>query len=373
MGEVTSAGLSASKYWVGFNIVRGIGPMKFRALLDHFGDLETAWHADAHELKEAGLDQRALESLLTARANISLDREMEKVEHQGVRVLTWDDPAYPPRLLNIYNPPPVLYVKGEILNEDQWAVAVVGTRGATVYGKEAARQIAGDLARNRITIVSGLAVGIDADAHAAAVEAGGRTIAVLACGIDVDYPSHNLELRERIVGSGAVVTELAPGTPPTRDRFPQRNRILSGLALGTVVIEAPVKSGALITARLAAEEGREVFAVPGNITSPVSRGCHALLREGAALVETAEDVVEGLGIMLEAVPEREPEQERRRKLEDLPGDQQQVLDALSHQPRNIDDVTGECDLPASQVSAALMLLEVKGLVRRFPGNQFVRI
>ncbi|MGD9496156.1 MAG: DNA-processing protein DprA, partial [Armatimonadota bacterium] len=156
-------------------------------------------------------------------------------------------------------------------------------------------------------------------------------------------------------------------------RFPQRNRIISGLALGTVVVEAPAKSGALITARLAGEQGREVFAVPGNITSPLSRGCHDLLREGATLVESAGDIVAGLGIMLAAVPEREPEAERRRKLDDLPADQRQVLDALSHQPRNIDDLTADCDLPPAQVSAALMLLEVKGLVRRFPGNQFVRI
>ncbi|MCK4472206.1 MAG: DNA-protecting protein DprA, partial [Anaerolineae bacterium] len=163
------------KYWVGFNIVHGIGPMKFRALLNHFGDLEEAWHADARELKEAGLDQRALGNFMTTRSTISLDREMEKIERQGARVLTWDDPAYPPRLLNIYNPPPVLYVKGEILEEDQWAVAVVGTRGATVYGKEVTRRIAGGLARNGLTIVSGLARGIDSEAHRAALDAGGRT------------------------------------------------------------------------------------------------------------------------------------------------------------------------------------------------------
>lgn len=164
------------KYWVGFSSVRGIGPMKFRALLNHFGDLEEAWRADARELKEAGLDQRALGNFMTTRSTISLDGEMEKIERQGVRVLTWDDPAYPPRLLNIYNPPPVLYVKGEILEEDQWAVAVVGTRGATVYGKEATRRIAGGLARNGLTIVSGLARGIDSEAHRAALDAGGRTI-----------------------------------------------------------------------------------------------------------------------------------------------------------------------------------------------------
>ncbi|MGC9320270.1 MAG: DNA-processing protein DprA, partial [Armatimonadota bacterium] len=241
------------------------------------------------------------------------------------------------------------------------------------YGEQVAERLAGELARRGFTIFSGLAVGIDADAHRAALNVGGRTIGVLACGIDVNYPAANAQLRDDMTGSGAAITELAPGTPPTRDRFPQRNRILSGLALGTIVVEAPAKSGALITARLAAEQGREVFAVPGNITSPVSRGCHDLLRHGACLVETAEDVVEGLGIMLEAVPEREPAAERERKLDELPGDQQQVLEALSHQPRNIDDVTADCDLPASQVSSALMLLEVKGLVKRFPGNQFVRI
>jgi DNA processing protein len=226
--------------------------------------------------------------------------------------------------------------------------------------------------RRGFTVVSGLAVGIDSDAHEATVDAGGRTVAVTACGIDVDYPSANSELRERITETGAVITEFAMGTPPARHCFPQRNRIISGLAMGTVVVEAPTKSGALITARLAGEMGRGVFAVPGNITSPVSRGCHALLRDGAVLVETAEDIVEGLGIMLEAVPEREPEAERERKLDDLPADQREVLGNLTHQPRNIDDVAADCEMAVPQVSSALMLLEVKGLVKRFPGNQFVR-
>jgi len=370
---MSAGGASQPEAWLTLSL-SGIASRHQRALVTALGSPEAVLGADNAALTAVdGVTAAHVGRLRAAQAEADIPAVLGSLAELGAELLPFTHERYPALLLETADPPALLYVRGEITSRDDLAVALVGTRRRSPYGEMVAQRLSADLVRRGFTIVSGLAVGIDADAHVAAVEAGGRTIAVLACGIDVDYPSHNLELRERIVGSGAVVTELAPGTPPTRDRFPQRNRILSGLALGTVVIEAPVKSGALITARLAAEEGREVFAVPGNITSPVSRGCHALLREGAALVETAEDVVEGLGIMLEAVPEREPEQERRRKLEDLPGDQQQVLDALSHQPRNIDDVTGDCGLPASQVSAALMLLEVKGLVRRFPGNQFVRI
>ncbi len=370
---MSGGGASQDEAWLTLSL-SGLAPRHQRALVEAEGSPEAVLGAENAALTRVdGITATQVSKLRAAQARADIAATLESLAELGAELLPFTDERYPALLLETADPPPLLYVRGEMTSRDDLAVALVGTRRRTPYGEMVAQRLTADLVRRGFTIVSGLAVGIDADVHAAAVEAGGRTIAVLACGIDVDYPSANRELRERIVQSGAVVTELAPGTPPTRDRFPQRNRILSGLALGTVVIEAPKKSGALITARLAAEEGREVFAVPGNITSPVSRGCHALLREGATLVETAEDVVDGLGIMLEAVPEREPEQERRRKLEDLPGDQQQVLDALSHQPRNIDDVTADCGLAAAQVSAALMLLEVKGLVRRFPGNQFVRI
>lgn len=365
MGEVTSAKLSASKYWVGFNIVRGIGPMKFRALLDHFGNLEEAWHADADELKEAGLDQRALENLMTTRSTISLDDEMEKTERLGARVLTWDDPAYPSRLLNIYNPPPVLYVKGEILDEDQWAVAVVGTRGATVYGKEAARQIAGDLARNSITIVSGLARGIDSEAHRAALDAGGRTIAVLGSGIDIIYPAESRGLARAVVERGALVSEYAIGTSPEAGNFPPRNRIISGLSLGVVIVEAGERSGALITADYALEQGREVFAVPGNIFRKKSMGTNKLIQQGAKPVLSVEDILEELNLTMvsqhEEVRAVVPENETEATL----------LEYITAEPVHIDEIGLKSGLPIAQVSSTLALMELKGMVRQVGGMNYV--
>ena len=353
------------KYWVGFSSVRGIGPMKFRALLNHFGDLEEAWRADARELKEAGLDKRALGNFTTTRSTISLDGEMEKIERQGARVLTWDDPAYPPRLLNIYNPPPVLYVKGEILDEDQWAVAVVGTRGATVYGKEATRRIAGGLARNGLTIVSGLARGIDSEAHRAALDAGGRTIAVLGSGVDIIYPAESRKLAQAVIERGALVSEYAIGTRPEASNFPPRNRIISGLSLGVVIIEAGERSGALITADFALEQGREVFAVPGNIFRKKSMGTNKLIQQGAKPVLSVEDVLEELNLTMVSqqaevravVPENETEAA--------------LLEYITADPIHVDEIRQKSDLPIAQVSSTLALMELKGMVRQVGGMNYV--
>lgn len=369
MGEGNA---SQPEAWLRLN-ASGLSPKLQLALLDAFGSPEGIFGATNEQIRAVGgIASAHLGKLRSAEAETDTEAMLESLDELDAHLLPITDKRYPPLLREIDDPPPLLFVRGEFTDRDELSIALVGTRKRSPYGEMVAGQLSRDLVRRGFTVVSGLAIGIDSDAHGATLDAGGRTIAVTACGIDVDYPAANAELRERITGSGAVITEFAPGTPPARHSFPQRNRILCGLALGTVVIEAPMKSGALITARLAAESGREVFAVPGNITSPVSRGCHALLRDGATLVESAEDIVEGLGIMLEAVPEREPAAERERKLEDLPADQRQVLGALSHQPRNIDDVAVDCELPVPQVSSALMLLEVKGLVKRFPGNQFVR-
>ena len=365
MAEVTSTKLSASKYWVGFSSVRGIGPMKFRALLNHFGDLEEAWRADARELKEAGLDKRALVSFMNMRSTISLDGEMEKIERQGVKVLTWDDPAYPPRLLNIYNPPPVLYVKGDILDGDQWAVAVVGTRGATVYGKEAARQIAGGLARNGLTIVSGLARGIDSEAHRAALDAGGRTIAVLGSGVDIIYPAESRRLAQTVVERGAMVSEYAMGTQPEAGNFPPRNRIISGLSLGVVIVEAGERSGALITADFALEQGREVFAVPGNIFRKKSMGANKLIQQGAKPVLSVEDILEELNLTMVSqqaevraiVPENETEAA--------------LLEYITADPVHVDEIGQKSGLPIAQVSSTLALMELKGMVRQVGGMNYV--
>lgn len=353
------------KYWVGFNIVPRIGPAKFRALLDHFGDLETAWRAEAQELKLAGLDRGGIENLLATRSMISLDEEMEKIEREGARVLTWEDPTYPTSLLNIHGPPPVLYVKGEILPGDEWAVAVVGTRNATVYGREATRAIAGDLARNGVTIVSGLAHGIDAEAHRVALEAGGRTIAVLGCGIDIIYPRQNAKLAQAIVEQGALVTEYPLGTPPEGGNFPPRNRIISGLSLGVVIVEAGERSGALITADYALEQGREVFAVPGNIFRKGSKGTNNLIREGAKPVLSVQDILEELNLTMvsqqmevrEVVPENETEST--------------LLEYITAEPTHIDEIGRQSGLPISVVSSTLAMMELKGMVRQVGGMNYI--
>src|SRR5512136_339040 len=282
------------RYWIGFNRVMGIGPAKLRALLDHFGDLETAWRANSTDLREAGLDRRALEYLLAARASLDLEAEVARVARVGAKADTWDDPDYPPLLKSIAAAPPLLYVKGGFATADQWAVAIVGTRRATAYGREVARTLATDLARSGVTIVSGLARGIDAAAHQAALDAGGRTIAVLGHGIDFVYPPEHRQLAGHIIERGALVSDYAIGTAPDGKNFPPRNRIISGLSLGVLVVEGDESSGARITADFALEHGRDVFAVPGNILQRSSRLPNKLIQQGATPVLAASDILEQL-------------------------------------------------------------------------------
>jgi DNA processing protein len=353
------------KYWIGFNVVPGIGAARFQALLDFFGDAETAWHADSDSLRAAGLDRRSLESLLTYRARLDLDQEVEKIERVGVQVLTLRGTGYPPLLREVHHPPPVLYVRGELTQADEWSVAFVGTRRATVYGREATRRLAGDLAGAGITIVSGLARGIDAQAHQAALDAGGRTIGVLGCGIDRIYPAENVKLARAIADRGALITEYPMGTPPDAANFPPRNRIISGLSLGVVIVEAGETSGAMITAGFALEQGRDVFAVPGPIFSNQSRGTNKLIQNGAKLVLGYEDILQELNLTMVAehrevqaiVPENETES--------------LLLQHLSHEPIHIDEIGRESGLPITTVSSTLALMELKGMVKQVGGMNYI--
>ena len=353
------------KYWVGFNLMPGIGRVRFSQLINHFGALESAWHASPAELKAAGLDQRAVQTVINLRAKISLDAEMERLERYRVKVLTWNDPAFPPRLREIYDVPPVLYVRGELTAEDEWAIATVGTRRATIYGREVTERIVSDLARSKITIVSGLARGIDSVAHRAALDAGGRTIAVFACGLDVVYPPENLQLAQAIMERGALVSDYHLGTTPKAENFPRRNRIMSGLSLGVLVTEAGEGSGALITANLALEQNREVFAVPGSVLSPASRGANRLIQDGAKLVRDANDVLEELNLTMV------PQQLEMKEL--IPADETEalLLRQLGHEPTHIDDVCRQSRLPVSVVSSTLALMELKGMVRQLGGMNYV--
>jgi DNA processing protein len=352
-------------YWIAFNLVKGVGPVKFRRLLDQFGDARSAWFASPAGLAQAGLDRRTIENVVAIRATSQLDDALRQVEACGVQVLTWDDARYPRNLLNIAQPPPVLYVKGSLVEADEWAMALVGTRRGSPYGREAARELAAGLAANGVTVVSGLARGIDVIAHRAALEAGGRTLAVLGSGLDRIYPPEHSQLAQSVAQAGALISDYPLGTPPESGNFPPRNRIISGLSKGVIVVEAGDVSGALITADFAAEQGRDVFAVPGSIFQRSARGTNKLIQQGAKLVTGVGDVLEELNLALVA--------EQRAARTVLPADatEQRLLACLSSEPVHIDDLGSQVGLPIAQVSGALALMELKGLVRQVGGMNYV--
>jgi len=357
--------MSDIKYWVGFNLIPGIGRARFSLIEKYFPDLEHAWHASASELKMAGLDDRSIQSIVASRPKMRLDDEMEKLEQYKVTVLTWRDEAYPYRLKEIYDLPPVLYVRGSLAPEDDWSLAVVGTRRPTYYGREVTEHIVGDLARNRITIISGLAKGIDATAHRAALDSGGRTIAVCGCGLDVVYPSDHVKLAREVMERGALVSELPLGTRPKAENFPRRNRVMSGMSLGVLVVEAGEASGALITVRWALEQNREVFAVPGSVLSSVSQGTNRLIQEGAKLVIEASDILEELNLTMAAQQVEVKELVPATETESL------ILKYISSEPTHIDEVGRRCGLPIATVSSTLSMMELKGTVKQVGGMNYI--
>jgi len=334
-------------------------------LQKHFRSLADAWQAGYHALIGAGLDEKLVNTLLTARKTLSPEAEWERTQKAGVTVLTWDDPRYPRLLREVPDPPPVLYVRGALLPEDEWAIGIVGTRKATVYGREVAETLARDLARHHLTVISGMARGVDAYAHLAAIAAGGRTIAVLGCGVDVVYPPEHRRLAEQIMEHGALVSDYPLGTKPDAMNFPPRNRIISGMSLGVVVVEADEKSGALITTQFAAEQGREVFAIPGNIFSRASRGPNQLIQQGAKLVLDVEGILEEL--RLERVADHIEVQQALPET-DL---ERQVVAHLSYEPTQTDDLVRGLQLPADVVTATLALMELKGMVRQATGTSYI--
>ncbi len=356
---------SMLQYWLGFNKVPGIGARRLRSLIDTFGHVEAAWHASPQALAAAGLDRRALDNLLQLRRTLDLEAELERVRRAGLTVLTWDDAAYPANLRRIDTPPPVLFVRGTLVPQDEWAVAIVGTRRATTYGKECARRLATDLAAAGVTIVSGLARGIDGIAHEATLAVGGRTLAVLGNGLDQIYPPEHRQLAAAIAQQGALISEQPLGAAPEARNFPARNRIISGLSLGVLVVEGDWSSGAIITARQALEQGREVFAVPGSIFSPNSNGPNRLIQEGATAVLTANDVLEALNLT------RAAQQGRVRQLLPTEPVEMQLFALLSDEPHHVDELSRAAGLPIGEVTSTLALMELKGLVRQVGGMQYV--
>ena len=354
-------------YWIGFNHVKGIGPARLRALLDYFGDIERAWLAPPEALAEAGLGPAVLETFLETRKRLSLPAVWEHIHNLGLSVLTWADEGYPRRLAEVDNPPPVLYLRGELQPEDEWAVAIVGTRRMTAYGRQVTEELARRLAASGVTIVSGLARGVDGVAHRIALDAGGRTLAVLGSGLDRIYPPEHSRLAQDISARGALISDYPPGTAPEAVNFPPRNRIVSGLARAVVVVEAGERSGALITATFAAEQGREVFAVPGNIHAPQSRGANRLLQQGARVLLDPQEILDELD-MGQVV-------EHRAARQVLPADavEAQLYALLGKQPLHVDELRARAGLPIEKVSAALTMMELKGLVRQVGGMQYVAL
>ncbi|MBI4761614.1 MAG: DNA-processing protein DprA [Chloroflexota bacterium] len=359
--------MDEKKYWVGFNLIKGIGAVRMQGLVAYFGDLESAWAASPAELAAAGLGSKLIERVIQARAGVDLDKVWERIEQQGIKILTWQDEAYPQRLKEIDQPPPVLYLRGEYLPDDLFAVAIVGTRRVTPYGRQITEELSAFLAAHGITVVSGLARGVDAIAHQAALKAGGRTLAVLGSGVDKIYPPEHRALAEQIMAHGALLSDYAPGTPPDASNFPPRNRIISGLSLAVVVVEAGETSGALITAEFAAEQGREVFAVPGSILAPQSKGTNKLIQNGALPLLSVNDLMQALDLT------RVGEHKAARKI--MPGDptEAQLLSVIGSEPLHVDEIRNQSGLPIEKVSAALALMELKGMVRQVGGMQYVAV
>lgn len=355
------------KYWIGFNLIKGIGAVRMQGLVAYFGDLESAWKADPAELARAGLGAKLVERVLGARKQVNLDQVWAKIEAQGIQIFTWQDESYPARLREIDQPPPVLYVRGEYLPDDVFAVAIVGTRKVTPYGRQVTEEIASFLAANGITIISGLARGVDVIAHQTALKAGGRTLAVLGSGVDKIYPPEHRGLAEQMMTRGAIISDYAVGTPPDASNFPPRNRIISGLSLAVVVVEAAETSGALITAEFAAEQGREVFAVPGSILAPQSKGTNKLIQNGALPLLSPNDLMQALDLT------RIGEKKMVRKL--VPSDETEarVLDVLGPEPVHVDEIRNLANLPIEKVSATLALMELKGMVRQVGGMNYVAV
>lgn len=354
-------------YFNAFNQFPEIGSVRFRRLLNFFPDLETAWRASLSELKQAGLEEPVALKVYEAKQSIDPGIEFEKLRSHDVELITFKDQTYPKLLREIPAPPMVLYKRGELLPQDELAVAMVGTRKMSAYGKRVSEDLVAGLLRAQISIVSGLALGIDALVHEATMRFGGRTIAVLACGLDSVYPAANRVLAEKIIaGSGALISELPLGMPPLKHHFPHRNRIIAGISLGTVVIEAAADSGALITATHALEQNRQVFAVPGSIYNPVSAGPNNLIKMGAKPVTSALDILEDLNL-LDASQEVQT-----RVVFGENSEEQKILDALSAEPLHFDEVTKLVKLSASVVAATLTIMEMKGKVRNLGGNQYVK-
>ncbi|HHT46735.1 MAG TPA: DNA-protecting protein DprA [Firmicutes bacterium] len=367
-----------AKYYHAFNLMPSLGPVRIRRLIRHFGSPEQAWEAANNIealIQVKGFGRSLAEKVAKEHREINPEKSWAEFEQKGYSYIIWDDDNYPRLLREIYDPPPLLYYMGDFNVSDTSCLAIVGSRRHTAYGKEIAYKFASALSNYKITVVSGMARGIDTWAHKGVLSAGGKTLAVMGCGLDICYPPENRMLMEKIRQSGAVISEFPPGSEPYPQNFPRRNRIISGLSAGTIVVEAGERSGALITADFALEQGREVFAVPGGINSPYSRGCHRLIKEGAKLVEKVEDVLEELLLFSENDTISHKKVTAENGAEDrgqLNQDEIKLMEIIPYEPLPLEQIVIMSKMPISTVNILLLGLELKGIIKQLPGKYFVR-
>lgn len=366
-GEINKDSLRILSGWIILSKIYSAGCRGTHKILEHFSSPEEFFSLPLEKITNIStIDNKIIDFVKHELPNISLSKDFELIRELYVNIVTCKDAGYPCSLRTISYPPVLLYVRGELKKEDEKAIGVVGTRRATSYGKIATRKLVRELAREKFTVVSGMARGIDTHAHEVALEEGGRTIAVLGCGVDVVYPRENKTLMDEIVKKGAVISEFSLGTGPFPQNFPQRNRIISGLSMGVLVVEAPLKSGALITADFALEQGKEVFAVPGHITNPYSEGTNKLIKEGARVVESVQDILEELGVASMS------EQGISTCNLQLSFEEKIVLDKLASEPYHIDEIVEASNFSIAKIADILTRLQLKGLARELPGKLFVK-
>ncbi len=363
------------KYLLALSFIQTIGPVTIKRLLSAFHSPEKIFEAGLGDLTGiGGIRESKARGIKEFRAWDRVEQEIETVRQSGMRLLTYTDIEYPEQLRQIDDSPVILYTKGEIIPEDKYAVAIVGSRNMSPYGRKSAETIAYDLASSGLTIISGMARGIDTAAHKNALKAGGRSIAVLGSGLDMPYPPENTGLYESLSRSGSVISEFPLGTPPNRENFPKRNRLISGLSLGVLVVEATAKSGSLITANYALEQGKDVFAVPGNIASRTSEGTNSLIKRGARLVQKAEDILEELSpvlkVLLRSQGNRPEKSAGRTGALEINDEEKAICNLLDSGTRHIDSISRELRISPSKLSALLLNLEMKGVVKQTEGNNF---
>lgn len=357
-------------FWLALNMVSGVGRKLYHRLISHFHSPQNVFQASSFELQRVeGVGENLAKAIKTFEVDKAIQQEKKLIELNGVSVLTYLDVNYPVNLKKIFDPPPVLYFKGSIQKSDLIAVAVVGSRTPTRYGKYVTEKISTELAQRGITIVSGMASGIDSIAHRSAISVKGRTIAVFGCGVNMTYPAENRDLKANIQENGAIISEFPMSTKPARTNFPMRNRIISGLSLGTIIIEAAEKSGSLITSEFALEQGKDVFAVPGNINSPKSKGTNRLIKMGAKLIESADDVIEEFPHEMQMFLQKDVI--RKTEAIDLSDDEKKIYSLISEEESHIDTLIQESQLPSHKVSALLVQLELKGIIKQYSGKMFV--